>query len=170
MPAEGINNFKMSGESRVTGLSTAEKISPRAHRIMDLHLQGLRSKDIAAKVGMTPRYIGEIINAPNFQHMLAIRRNQIQEKLDNEIVDTTVDAANELKRHAKAAADRLVELVDGDSESTQLKSSVEILDRAGVVSQKKGVEASATVVVVDEKSATLIADTLRMDEGEKDGE
>lgn len=171
MPAEGLNNFKMSGESRVTGLSTAEKISPRACQIMDLHIQGLKSKQIAERLELTPRYIGEIINAPNFQHTLAIRREKLQERLDDKIVNSTVDATNELKKHAIAAANKVVELMEGsDSESIQLKSSTEILDRAGVVSQKKGAEATATVVIVDDESAALINETLRMDMEKKDGE
>lgn len=169
MPAEGINNYHASGISRTTGLSTAEKISPRATQIMDLHIQGLRSKDIAARLGLTPRYVGEIINAPNFQHTLAIRRSLFEEKLDNKIVNTTISAADEIKKHAKAAADRLVSLLDGDSESTQMKASTEILDRVGIVSQKKGAEVSASVVIVDEKSAALINETLRMEMGEGDG-
>jgi len=169
MPLIGINDFRMSGKSRVTKLSTAEKLSPRAYQIMDFHLQGVQSKDIASRLGMNARYVGEILNAPNFQHMLAIRRGQIQENLDGRIADTTVDAANELKAHAKEAADRLVDLLDSNSEPIQLKSSREILDRAGVVSQEKGSSASATVVVVDEKAARLIKETFQMDEEEVDG-
>jgi hypothetical protein len=169
MPPKGLNDFKMSGISKVSGLLTTDRISPRANKIMDYYIQGLQSKEIAQRLNLTARYVGEIINAPNFQHQLAIRRARIEEQLDGKIVDSTIEAAEQLKIHAKAAAEKLVGLLDSESESTALKSSTEILDRAGVVSQKQGPVANATVVLVDEKSATLIAETLEMDKGGGDG-
>ena len=170
MPAEGINDFKMSGVSRVSGMNTAEKVSPRAMRIMDLHLQGMRSIDIAKELDLTPRYVGKIINAPNFQHALAIRRHNIQEHVDKKIVNTAQEAVDELKTHAKKAAQRLVALLDSDSETTMLKSSTEILDRVGVISQKKGGNDAAPVVIINKEAAILINETLKMDKSEEGDE
>jgi len=130
---------------------------------MDLYIQGYGTNEIARELSITPQYVGMIINAPNFQHSIAIRKAQLTEQVDARIADQVVDATIILKNSAKKAAERLVSLLDSDRESIQLKSSLEVLAIDGVQAVKTP-DTAVAVVNIGEKEAKIIAETLKMKE------
>lgn len=53
----------------------------KALPIIDLHLQGLQLKEIALRLNRTVDYVGVIMNAPNFQHTLLMRKRRKERKM-----------------------------------------------------------------------------------------
>lgn len=148
-------------------MQTVDTITPRAAKIMDLVMQGLKSGQIAERIGLTPTYVSAILHAPQFQHQLAIRRGKFEEKFDDEIITSEIEAANVLREHSKQAANRMVELLDSSKDEMAFRASADILDRAGVQKQSKNTTINQTaIVVLDEKRARLIQETLEMGEDE----
>ena len=145
-------------------LNQMEQLTPRAYEIIDLAIQGLRSGAIAKRLELTHPYVCTIMSAPNFQHQLAMRREKLSDKIDDKIVNTTVEAGNVLKENAIRAANKMVDLLDNESAPIQQKAASEILDRTGIAKQ---LTSSSTlqqqVVIVDEKSAMIIKETLMIE-------
>ena len=148
-------------------MNNTQQLCPRAYQIMDLYIQGYSTNEIARELSITPQYVGMIINAPNFQHSIAIRKAQLAEQVDARIADQVVDATIVLKNSAKKAAERLVSLLDSDRESIQLKSSLEVLAIDGVQAVKTP-DMAVAVVNIGEKEAQIIAETLKMKEKPND--
>ena len=139
---------------------------------MDFVIQGLKSGMIAERLNLTLPYVSTIINAPQFQHQLAIRREKIENEIDSgvishkqEAVNASIEAERVLRAHAKQTAENLVRLVDGDKEPISLRASQDLLDRVGP-QKRTGVDVASTVVNIDMEAAILIKETIEMDKGE----
>jgi len=139
-----------------------EYLTPLAYGIMDLYIQGLMPKEIGERLNKHPHYVSKIINAPNFQHMLSIRRAQISDEIDERVINSEKEATDVLKAHAKETAEKMVKLLDAESEGVQLRAAADILDRVGPQKRQKGAEVSATVVMIDAEAAVLIKETAEM--------
>lgn len=141
-----------------------EQLTPRAAQIMDLAIQGLTSGQIAQRLEMSPPYISTIMGAANFQHQLSIRREKLEGRIDDKVVNATVEAGSILKENAVRAAQKIVDLVENDNNPLALRASESILDRIGV---SKKVDGGATmvqqVVIIDDKTARAIQETLEME-------
>ena len=82
--------------------------------------------------------------------------------MDGQIVDSTIEASNKLKKHAIDAANKMVELLDNGSANLQKSAAAEILDRTGVKTDDKA-QVAAAVIVIDDKSAAVIKQALAVD-------
>lgn len=153
------------------GMDHAEQLTPRATQIMDLAIQGLRSGQIAERLGLSHPYVCTVMSAPNFQHQLAIRRERLEDRIDEKVANATVEAATILKENAVRAAKKLVELVDGSDNPLALRASESVLDRAGVTkkSERGGLMMQQQVIVLDEKTAQAIEETLMMEKSDASG-
>ena len=141
-----------------------EQLTPRATQIMDLAIQGLKSGAIAKRLDLSHPYICTVMSAPNFQHQLSIRRGKLEDKIDEKIVNTTVEAGNEIKKHAVEAARKMVDLLDNDSPAIVHRAAADVLDRAGVCKKSdQGVKMQQQVVIIDNKTAKIIEETMLMD-------
>jgi predicted transcriptional regulator len=143
-----------------------EQLTPRATQIMDLAIQGLTSGDIAKRLGLSHPYICQIMGAANFQHSLAVRRERLEERLDDKITNAAVEAADVLKEHAVQAAKNLVAMADGNASPIALRANESVLDRVGV-SRKvdgRGGAAAAAIVIIDNDTARVIQETLAIEE------
>ena len=139
-----------------------EYMTPLAHAIMNLHVQNLTVSQIAERLGHSKQYISTIIGAPNFQHMLSIRRASIAEGIDEKVINAEKEAADVLKAHARETAEKMVQLLESENEAIVLRAGADILDRVGPQKRQKGMEASSTVVMIDEEGAKLIKETMKM--------
>jgi len=143
---------------------TMEQLTPRHYQIMDLVIQGVKSGQIAKRLDIGHSYVSTILGGPNFQHQLTMRRAKFQDKLDEKIVNTTVEAGNVLKAAAVRAANRMANLVDAGTPGLQKSAAADILDRVGLAKQtQQNIDVSAKVVVLDAKSASVIEDLLAED-------
>ena len=144
----------------------ADQLTPRATQIMDLAILGLNSREIAQRLDLSEPYICQIKGAANFQHQLAIRQEKLRERIDDKIVNATVEAGDVLKKSAVAAAKKIVDLVESENDPLALRASESVLDRVGVI--KKGDHGpllQQQIVIIDEKTARAIEETLKMEDG-----
>lgn len=139
-----------------------EYMTPLSHQIMNLYIQNVTVPQIAERTGHSRQYISSIVGAPNFQHMLSIRRATVADGIDEKVINAEKEAADVLKAHAKETAEKMVKLLDSESEAIVLRAGADILDRVGPQKRSKGNEAHATVVMVDGDGAKLIQETLEM--------
>jgi uncharacterized protein (DUF4415 family) len=144
-------------------MQTVPHVDPRALRIMDLAIQGLKPGAIAERVELSPARVSVIMNAPQFKHQLSQRRATYTEEFDSALADKTREAADIIRKNAKAAAERMAELVDSTSEPVALRASADILDRHRGTQKQTGVNVAAAVVNIDVDAAALIKETLEMD-------
>ena len=63
-------------------INFANHLTPRSMKIMDMVIEGLKSGMIAKELDLTVQYVSTIIHAPQFQHQLAIRRENYQDHFD----------------------------------------------------------------------------------------
>ena len=142
----------------------AETLTPRAMEMLDLAIQGLKPGQIAERLSLSLPYVSTILNAPNFQHMLAIRRGKLEDRIDDKIVNSKVEAADVLADHAVQAARNLVALADCQRNPLSLKANESVLDRAGVIKKSDGgVKMAQQIVIIDNKTAQVIQETLEME-------
>jgi hypothetical protein len=143
-----------------------EQLTPRAVQIMDLTIQGLKSGQIAERLGLTGAYVSTITSAANYQHQLAIRREKLENRIDDKVVNATVEAADVLKEHSVQAARNLVAMADGDKSPISLRANESVLDRVGVSKKSDGgIKMAQQVVIIDDKTAKTIQETLEMEKG-----
>ena len=142
-----------------------EYLTSLAHQIMNLFIQNLSISQIAERTGHDRTYVSAIVNAPNFQHMLSIRRAVVAEGIDNKVINAEKEAADVLKAHAKETAEKMVQLLDNESSGIQFRAAADILDRVGPQKRQKGSEAPTTVVMIDIEGAKLIKETADMIQG-----
>lgn len=141
----------------------ATHLTPRAGKIMDMVLEGVKSGEIARALGLTPSYVSAIIHAPQFEHQLAVRKAHITEQFDDDLASTAEAANDLLRKHAFEAATKLVNLISSDSASVAHKASQDVLDRAGITKQAQNINIDQTNIIIDEAAALLIKETLEMD-------
>ena len=144
-------------------INFANHLTPRSLKIMDMVIQGLKSGAIAERLELTVQYVSTVVHAPQFQHQLAIRREIYQEHFDQSLIENEQDANKILKKNAIAAALKMVALMEAGNSNIQLKASCDIMDRVGPTKQNKNIDISQTNIIVDEKMAKLIKETLEMD-------
>lgn len=152
----------MNGIDVAKNHTMADILTPRAVRIMDLAIQGMAGSEIAKQLEMSAAGVSSIIHAPNFQHQLSIRRAQVEEKMADRIVRKDDEAMGVLKQHAKAAADKIVfTMENAQSQGLQFKAAQDMLDRVGPTKQHSINQQS--VVVISDKDAAVIAESLNLD-------
>lgn len=151
-------------------METAPVLHSRAHQIMDFVLQGLTNKQIAERLSLSPSFVSSVTNSPNFEHSLAIRRERMQRDLETKVVNKEIEESDQLKEGAKRAMARMIDLIDSSAENIARQAATDILDRAGPYKQSAGQQVNQSIVIIDEKSATLIDESLRLAGFTKGGE
>lgn len=113
---------------------------------------------------MRQTQVSIVINSPNFQHELALRRERINSHKDQNLAAVGDAAQEELANNARAAAMKLVGGLDSDDERIVNKSANDILDRTGhakLVRQESKI--AAAVVVLNGDDVTRITESLAME-------
>ena len=140
-----------------------QKLSPRHFEILDKHLAGVSNKDIASELGITPQMVTILVNSPNFQHELALRRGVVEGLKNERLADTTDPAVELLRANALRAAEKLVSGLDEESFAIRKNSATEILDRVGVGKvQKIDANVKSAVIHLDKDDISAITETLKM--------
>ena len=147
-----------------TGHGEVQKLNSRHFTIIDRCLRGKTVAEIAKELGMHPRTISIIIKSPQFQHELGMRREEINEIANVDIATDNDEVAETLKKAGLDAARKLIGGLDSEDESIKFKSATDILDRTGYPKFTKQVGNSVATIVLDDKAAKLIVESLKMDE------
>lgn len=143
-----------------------EYLTPLAHAVMNLFIQNVSILQIAERLGHGRAYISSLVSAPNFQHMLSIRRATVADGIDERVINSEKESADALRAHAKEIAENMARLaLESECEAIQLRAGTDVLDRVGPQKRQKGSEASSTVVMIDVEGAKLIKETAEMIQG-----
>lgn len=146
--------------------TVAQRLLPNHYAIQDLYLAGLKAEEIATRVNLTSRQVRNILNTPQFQHELALRRSKIEQSVDQTLVQAHEDVASIIRDQTIQAARKLGELIDSQNESVARQAANDILDRGGYPKVTKSDVSQQQSVVVDADQARVIAETLQQIQGE----
>lgn len=128
----------------------SDKLTPMQQRVLQLDLQGMPVKEIAAHFGVSQARISQIRRQDKYRKIVAPEENpytptqakremQIHERIVREEIVKRLDPVIALiKSQSLPAAEKIVErMKKSDSQTTELEAAKEILDRAGYVPEKK---------------------------------
>ncbi len=138
------------------------RLHPRHYRILDLVLAGMRCKDIAATVGVTPRTVSNVLGSAVFKAELARRRERIEREKDQATVDQIEQVARAMAIAAIDAAQTHIDVVRDDTENVRVRqtSATAILDRVGI--GKGGLQGQGTEAVkVSDDHVELLIESIR---------
>lgn len=141
--------------------SVVQRLLPRHHRIIDLHLQGLSAKDIAQETGLKKRQVLNIINSPVFQSQLSLRRSKIEDQVEETILKAQDDVLETLKKNTLSAVNRLVEISGSDNEAVARQAANDILDRGGYPKTSRQENDVSQTLILEDKQAQVIAEALK---------
>lgn len=142
--------------------TSIQDLNSRHFKILDMCLHGKTNKQICDELSMSPSQVSIIINSPSFQHELAKRRSQIDDLTNSRIASKVDEVHDAIKRGARAAADRLLGGVLSENEAIAIKSSSEILDRAGYPKISR-LESRSVTINLTADDVDLIRDTMILD-------
>ena len=132
--------------------SNLERLQARHHEMVELYLGGMRPVDIAKHLGMHAKSVSRILYSPLFQDELARRTRERELATDEGAAIGLARAREKLASAAESAVDRLVGLLESESESIGLRSAGTILDR---VFRKEDLSDAGKVVVNEVNLALL---------------
>jgi hypothetical protein len=141
--------------------SVAERLLPRHYQIMDLCLKGITKKEIVNTLGISYRQLMNICNTPQFMTALALRRDKIEDGVEEDILRTQNDVLTEIKNATMQAVNRLIELVDDDNAAVARQAANDILDRGGYPKVSRQENQNEQTLVVDKEQAELLALALK---------
>ena len=152
----------------INNISTKQKqiqlMTPRHFKILDLVLDGAKPSIIAKKLSMSYSQASIIIRSQLFQHQLAIRRSQYEEKQADRAAIAVDEVKEALQKSAISAANKLIFGIDSDNETIALKSATEILDRTGYPKEQKmtGSETN-TQIIINATDFSVLKESLILD-------
>jgi len=149
----------------VTPLHSGEMMNLRQQKIMDLQIEGLTPAQIALQLQMSRAYVSDIMSAPNYKHMLAIRRARKSDMIDERSVNAEIDATNYLKQHALEMAKKMVALAESENDAISFRASKDILDRVGPQVRQKGGGDVNVGIMIDAELVDNMKETMQMIEG-----
>lgn len=147
-----------------------KSMNSRHYKILEFCLRGLTNIQIADKVKMTSQMVSIVVNSPSFEFELSRRRAVLEDMVDEQIVHELDDVAEMIKDGAKAAVEKIIGGISSGDESIALRSSIEILDRAGYPKVNRIESTNLSVVITSEDAkriqSTIVLDNL--DDGDED--
>lgn len=143
--------------------NTLVALLPRHFKMLDLFLEGLSVGQVAERVGVSARMVGFVRKSPLFQGEFARRRRAIEDKHDEAVVISALNAGDRLAEASNNAADVLVTgLLDEDIQ-VQLRSAESILDRTGYGKQTKTQNSSVSLIAnLTPKAIENLQSTLKI--------
>jgi hypothetical protein len=106
-----------------------QRLTDIHRRMVELRLDGMRGTEIAATLGIRRETVSRVLRSPLFQDTLARRRAERESAVDMSHAEGVVAAKDALNGAARKAVDRLVGLLDSESEHTALTAAKAVLDR-----------------------------------------
>lgn len=130
--------------------TSIQQLNPRHHKILEFVLRGWTNKEIASHFDMTQTNVSVVTRSPSFQHEVSLRRAQLEDMSNRQIVDSDQDITDAIREGAKAAVDRIIGCVQSVDENIAVRASTEILDRAGFPKVSKIEHHSLSVTLTGE--------------------
>jgi len=136
--------------------SALQRLTDIHKRMIELRLDGLRATEIATTLGIRRETVGRVLKSPLFQDTLARRRAERSATVDTSHAVGVTQARDALNGAARAAVDKLVGLLDSESEHTALAAAKIVLDKT--LSDSKD---DTPTVVFTQVNVNMLVDALR---------
>ena len=145
-------------EDLVRGLAkgqdrTIKRLAPRHHRILDMHLDGMKATEIARALGMSSGAVNLVIRSPVYQSELSRRREERSRHLDQEYALELDTMRREMASHATSAIRVQGELLEDTDPRVRQEAVKQTLGRvwgeAGVDGKGGKGSGGAPVVLID---------------------
>lgn len=140
--------------------TVTQQLLPRHYTIQDLHLSGLNYREIALKLSMSLRQVANVINSPQFQHELALRRSHIQDSVDEGLLQAQDEVQTIIKKATTDAANRLSSLLTSENEAVSRQAANDILDRGGYPKVSRTDTTTKQSITLDSEAAAQIEKVL----------
>lgn len=144
-------------------MSTINALSQHHYKMLEYCLRGWTNAQIAEAVGMSSPQVSLVLSSPCFQHELAMRRGQLTELSNQEIVAADAEVTAEIRRHTLEAAKRLGAIVHDDAakHADQIRAAEAILDRGGQPRVQRQ-ESKGTVLMLSAADLQLLQESLAL--------
>ena len=136
------------------------RLLPRHYEIQDLQIQGLNGKQISAATGLSYRQVMNLINSPNFQHELSLRRSKTEAQVDETILRQADAVQDVIKKQTLTAINKLTTLLDSPNDSVARQAANDILNRGGYPQVTKTDNTNKAAFYMDDATAKVLEQTL----------
>jgi hypothetical protein len=126
-----------------------QRLFPRHYQMIELFLQGVSNRDIAAQLDMTTATVANVFNSGLVQQQLARRRKNMEKTADESISRSLADAQALIEQSAVAAAQVHVDLLESSDQRVKQSSANAILDRAGMSGKQADTNVGRVVIEAD---------------------
>lgn len=147
----------ISKPSRTSKDRELKRLLPRHKRILTLHLDGMKSTDIAKMFNLTTESVRLIVNSPIFQSELSRRQANLEAKEDEALTFGVVKAREIIDESSAKAAQTQADLLDSRDERVKSSAAKDILDRA----LGSGDKDLASTVVLEKGAVQLLQLTMK---------
>lgn len=156
-PASDYYKREMNG-----GFAVNARLLPRHHQIMDLYIAGKNNKEIVAATGVSYRQVLNIVNTPQFQNAAALRRDRIEDVVEERIIQEADAVQAIIKANTLTAINKLVDLTEqSDNDSVARQAANDILDRGGYPKVQRQETKNESTLVIDSEQAKLLEVALK---------
>lgn len=139
-----------------------QSLNSRHFKIISLCLRGWTNKQIAEHLAMSTGQVSIIVNSPSFQHELSLRRSKMNDLSDSAEVKAEDEVTAAIRKGSLEAVQRLLAGLKSPDESVAIRSSTEILDRAGYPKTSR-IESKNLTVILSAEDAKVISETFELD-------
>lgn len=144
--------------------TTIERLKQKHDTMLNLCLQGYSNKEISDLVNLKQTQVSIVVRSPNFQHQLALKRAQLDERTITNLATVREEVNQVLKEGSINAARKLCGLVDSEDESIARMSASDLLDRTGHPKVTKSENRSLqAVVVLNPDDVSRIQESVELD-------
>ena len=137
-------------------IRSIKRLRQRHRKMVELYLGGDHTvKDIADIMGVTPQTVSNVTNSPLFQDEVSRRRERIEKKSDDDIVNSVSDARAHLTQKSTEAAQTLGRLLTSENEALQVRAADSILDRVGLGRPREAATPAGNITIQTESLQVL---------------
>ncbi len=139
---------KFEEKSESTKSNYIQHFTPREDEILRRKLSGATNKAIAEAMGLSENRVSFIVTSPIFQAKQTSSQEIINKKFNDELATDPVKQI--FQKNKEAAANKIVTLMEADSQKLQREAAVDVLEFQGY--NKKPKEDHSTNIYVDKST------------------
>jgi predicted transcriptional regulator len=135
-------------------MNDIQRLLPRHHKILDLHLSGLTTSQIATELGVTPQTVSNVTRSPVYQGELSRRRDDRNSESDDANARYLLETKRRMELAAGEALDVHINGLKSESETMKHRSAEAILSR--VYDKNPAQNSSTPSIAINTESVNLL--------------
>jgi len=124
-------------------------------------MSGKNFREISDITGSSYRQVANVCNSPKFQNAEALRRDVVEDRVEEEIIKEKNSVMEVIKKNTLDAVERLVELMNDENVAVSRQAANDILDRGGYPKVSRQENQNESTLVVDSEQAKLLELALK---------